>query len=287
MKKAFIFGTGSTGRRISREVKEKYQIIGFLDNDSSKWGGNIDGVPIVRTPEGIFDDEYDEIIICSLQGMQSIKKQLITAGVSQYKINTDYISTQVNARINYLRDFADLYRECSKEYAVAEGGVFQGDFAKEINLCFPNSTLYLFDTFEGFDNRDINIEHREGYSVFEEKHMGKTSAELVLSKLPYKEKAIIRKGYFPETTVGLSGVRFFFVNLDFDLYNPTLDGLRFFYPRLGEDGVILVHDYYNPGYLGIKKAIDDFEMEIKNKLVRLPIGDHCSIALLKDKYIDK
>ena len=37
-------------------------------------------------------------------------------------------------------------------------GVFRGEFASKINKCFPNSKLYLFDTFEGFDERDVKIE---------------------------------------------------------------------------------------------------------------------------------
>lgn len=40
MKRTLIFGTGSTGRRIYDEVKNNRIIIGFLDNDSEKWGGD-------------------------------------------------------------------------------------------------------------------------------------------------------------------------------------------------------------------------------------------------------
>jgi O-methyltransferase len=39
--------------------------------------------------------------------------------------------------------------------AVAELGVFRGDFAARINSVFPERKLYLFDTFAGFDERDI------------------------------------------------------------------------------------------------------------------------------------
>src|SRR6266540_1215034 len=41
---------------------------------------------------------------------------------------------------------------------VAELGVYKGKFAKHINKFFPERKLYLFDTFEGFDNRDITSE---------------------------------------------------------------------------------------------------------------------------------
>lgn len=281
MKKVYIFGTGSTGRRIYDEVKNSMKVVGFLDNDSSKWGGFVEDVPIIGNGESIVDQEYDEIIICSLPGMKEIKKQLVGLGIPGHKINCEYISTQVNARINFLEDFASLNVDIGEDISIAEGGVFQGDFAKEINRCFPNNKFYLFDTFEGFDERDTKKEHKEGFSIFDKNHLSITDVELVLGKMPYPERVEIKKGYFPETVVGLENERFFFVNLDFDLYNPTLDGLRFFYPRLNPNGVILIHDYYNPGYTGIKKAIDDYEKELQISLRRLPIGDHCSIAILK------
>lgn len=46
-------------------------------------------------------------------------------------------------------------------------------------------------------------------------------------------------------------------------------------------GVILIHDYFNPGYLGVSKAVQDYEKEIGVSLYKLPIGDNCSIAILK------
>ena len=266
MRKIYIFGTGSTGRRIYGEIKNSAEILGFLDNDSTKWGGEIEGIPIIGDGEAVRDVDYDEIVVCSLPGMKAIHKQLIEIGIPANKINCEYISTQVNARLNFLQDFSCMHEILPENISIAEGGVFQGDFAKEINRCFPNNRLFLFDTFEGFDERDTKKEHEEGFSIFEKKHLNITSKESVLEKMPYPDMVEIRKGYFPETTEGLEEEKFFFVNLDFDLYNPTLDGLRFFYPRLDEQGVMLIHDYYNPGYTGIKAAVDAFENELDMKL---------------------
>lgn len=39
MKKILIFGAGGTGRAIFDEIKATAQVVGFLDNDESKWGG--------------------------------------------------------------------------------------------------------------------------------------------------------------------------------------------------------------------------------------------------------
>src|SRR5215217_3679490 len=47
---------------------------------------------------------------------------------------------------------------------VAELGVFKGKFARFINQYFPDRSLYLFDTFEGFDQRDGKTEKENNYS---------------------------------------------------------------------------------------------------------------------------
>lgn len=69
-----------------------------------------------------------------------------------------------------------------------------------------------------------------GYTHQNGEYLSLTSEQLVLNKLPFKDKAIIRKGYFPESANGLENTKYFFVNVDFDLYNPILAGLRFFVP---------------------------------------------------------
>lgn len=281
MKRVLIFGTGSTGQRIYREVKDTVYVMGFLDNDESRWKMEIDHIPVLGNAKAIGNVEYDEILICSLTGYKIIKEELLAVGVPSHKIRSDYVETQVNARINFLYDFANMNRDKIGSCAVAEGGVFQGEFAKEINACFPNSKLYLFDTFEGFDKRDTAVEKESGFLGLGVNHLNTTSEELVLGKLPFRDNAIIRKGYFPETVKGLENTEYFFVNLDFDLYNPILEGLRFFLPRMAEGGCILIHDYFNPGYPGVKDAVSDYERENNFRLYKFPIGDHCSIGVLK------
>ena len=85
---------------------------------------------------------------------------------------------------------------------VAELGVYKGDFAKDINAVFPDRTLYLFDTFEGFDKKDIDAEVKHGFSDGKQ-DFSDTSAEYVLSRMPHQNKCVVRKGFFPETANGI------------------------------------------------------------------------------------
>ncbi len=140
--------------------------------------------------------------------------------------------------------------------SVAEAGVFRGDFARLINLAFPQKKLYLCDTFEGFDDRDVCIERTRGWSDGKQ-DWSDTSVELVLSKMTFQENCIVRKGYFPESMTGIDDT-FCFVSLDLDLYKPIFDSLAYFYPRLSKGGYIFIHDCVNKEYPGARKAVLEF-----------------------------
>jgi hypothetical protein len=248
----------------------------MITNAGLTGGGAVSEYP-VYPPEQIKEVAYDAIIIASLTGYKPITEQLIGMGVAQGKIITDFVTVPVKSRIIFLERLGELFMEKNIQGAVAEGGVFQGEFAREINRVFSNKKLYLFDTFEGFDEKDLATENKNDYSSFGAKHLDMTSVELVLKKLPYPAMCDIRKGYFPETTQGVAD-QFCFVNLDFDLYDPILAGLEFFYPRMVSGGIILVHDFFNPDFRGVKAAISEFGNR-RGDLRTFPIGDGISIAI--------
>lgn len=158
----------------------------------------------------------------------------------------------------------------------AELGVYRGDFAKAINHFLPDRKLYLFDTFEGFDARDTNIDKERKFSDGAE-DFSETSEELVLSKMEHPENCIIRKGWFPETTQGVND-KFCFVSIDADLYQPILAGLEFFYPRLNHGGVIMIHDFNFPDYPGAREAVKEFCD--KNNTGYVCLSDQCGSAVI-------
>ncbi|MBO9594858.1 MAG: class I SAM-dependent methyltransferase [Niabella sp.] len=140
--------------------------------------------------------------------------------------------------------------------AVAELGVYRGDFARYINEAFPEKKLYLFDTFNGFSKKDVLVEQAHDYSPGSQ-DFSDTSVELVLGKMSKPGNCIIKKGYFPDSLEGLEDT-FAFVSLDADLYQPIFEGLKYFYPRLSKGGFIFIHDYNNDEYKGVKKAVTDY-----------------------------
>ncbi len=236
------------------------------------------GIPIFSI-DALLHLDFDTIRVGTFTGFYEIPEQLCQMGIPKEKVDTSFIEKSVLAREAFLEEFAQEFQHLPG--SLAELGVYRGDFARKINQAFPHKTLYLLDTFEGFAKEDLNGE-KMGQAVGE-KHFANTNVELVLGKMLYPQNCITVKGYFPQTQSSIKeNETFLFVNLDVDLYAPTLAGLNFFYPKMAEGGVILIHEYFSKGYVGVKKAVEEFMKENALKeWHKMPIGDQLSIAIRK------
>lgn len=172
-------------------------------------------------------------------------------------------------RMMALRLAADRIAEQQVPGAIAELGVYRGELASLLNRLFPDRRLYLFDTFEGFSAHDLSGGEESNRSKATAGDFRDTTIDLVLSRMAHRDKVIMRKGYFPDTAVGLEDT-FAFVSLDVDLYKPTAAGLSYFYPRLSRGGCIFVHDYNNQRYRGVRNAVDEFAKLAGAPVVQLP-----------------
>lgn len=166
--------------------------------------------------------------------------------------------------------------------AIAECGVYRGKFANHMSRLMPDRKLYLFDTFSGFDERDI-VGHEQTDSIEFRKvtNLRDTSEEIALNNIGYRANAIVRKGYFPDTAVGLEDERFAFVSLDTDLYKPILAGLEFFWPRLNPGGYIFVDDLRHPKLRGVRRAVIEFCKREGIGYMSLPDGLDATAVIYK------
>jgi O-methyltransferase len=174
------------------------------------------------------------------------------------------------------------------EGAIAEVGVYRGINASVMNHFFPDRKLYLFDTFKGFDPRDLEVEKRLGFnpSEYPRRDLGYTNIDIVMSRMPHKENIIVRKGWFPETAVGLEDETFCFVFLDTNLYQPVYEGLHWFYPRLANGGFIVVDLYNWDEFPGTRKAVCDFSREVGISYIPIPSRTGC-VAIGKPLFCEE
>ena len=159
---------------------------------------------------------------------------------------------------------------------IAELGVYKGETARILHLCFPDRKLHLFDTFEGFPAEDLIGETGKA-AGYTSQHFADTSQAKVREHINGNENVLFHKGYFPGSTNDLTDLSFAFVSMDADLSNPTKAGLEFFYPRLSEGGIILIHDY-NSDWPELSRVVDEFC--IHNKAILIPLPDADSTVMI-------
>lgn len=152
--------------------------------------------------------------------------------------------------------------------AFAEVGIYLGNNAAVmLSYCTDyQRKLFLFDTYEGFDKRDIVGVDEKQKILFQD-----TSLERVKAYVGENEYTRYVKGYFPESvTEEAREESFAFVSLDCDLYNPTKFGLEFFWPRMSNGGMIFIHDYSSGYFEGCTKAVDEFCKASNINVVLMP-----------------
>lgn len=157
--------------------------------------------------------------------------------------------------------------------AAAELGVYRGAFARCINMLLPEKKLYLFDSFEGFEEGEAVRETEKGTcgEGFVEAHKN-TAVEQVLAWMPHREQIQVYPGYFPQSLKGLEE-RFCLVSLDVDFEDSTYEGLRYFWPRMNPGGVILIHDYHSPNLTGVRRGVTRYEADFGVHLPGIPLCD--------------
>lgn len=278
MKTAVIYGSTGTGKNVYSQIKEKYRILYFVDENPERIGKKTMELDI-KCRESILDDQPDVVVLGQLTGYEEAEKWLVIHGIPEECIITRYVDLPLRARRDCLEKIANIFNEKGIQGGLAELGVYRGDFAKIINATFPNRKLFLFDTFEGFPKEDLDYEKEHNLLINEIGNLANTSVEYVLNRMPYRNSCVIRKGYFPDTTVGLEDERYAFVNIDVDLYKPIIAGLEYFWPRMVENGYIFVHDYFSFSYAGPRQAVEKFSA--KYHIGFTPIGDTLSVAFVK------
>jgi hypothetical protein len=148
----------------------------------------------------------------------------------------------------------------------AECGCWKGHssylICKTLSLNNYNKTYHIFDSFEGLSeklpiDKHLRYDFSQNRILKEMRFFGATQDEVkkTLSDFNFVKTY---KGWIPERFDEVKDLHFAFVHIDVDLYQPTLDSLKFFYPRLSKGGAIVVDDYGMSAYPGCKKAVDEF-----------------------------
>lgn len=262
IEKIYIFPYGEKGMFIHNYLEKRFSFkkIIAVDEKLGKYNKNIMNLKDLKAELENEDISKTKVILASDNPEIFMELRLVISDFIPLEILKDIywrnpLECNDDRRVASLAQAArQIYRN-SVSGNVAEVGVYQGEFAKYINMLFPKRKLFLFDTFSGFEESMVVNEDDKSQTDSWIDLLKDTSVDVVLSKLPYKKQAVVCKGKFPETTKGINET-FAFVNLDTDLYESIYSGLNYFWKRLNAGGYIFIHDFEQ--WVGVTKAVTQF-----------------------------
>lgn len=120
-KRVFLFGTGADAEQVCLKIRSygnlyHDKILGFLDNNPAKWGQSIYEYKVF-SPDVLKSEDYDSVVICSMNFQAEIRHQLcIDLSVLYDKIIfwRDYLSG-INIDCQYQKYLKDHTRNASRD----------------------------------------------------------------------------------------------------------------------------------------------------------------------------
>lgn len=153
----------------------------------------------------------------------------------------------------------------SREGSFIEIGTYQGCSANLICQVKGDKKFYVCDTYEGLPEshtKDRSVHRLKQYAC---------SLESVSDFLKEYPNVEFVKGFFPQSAEGVipDDEKFSFAHIDVDLYEGTLQGIQYLYPRMIPGGVIVSHDFSI--LAGVRQAVYEFmEEHPEATMVELP-----------------
>ena len=229
------------------------------------------GIKINHDPPWI--DESENSVFN--QTSNDIKKfhfgAVLSTGIDIHRIDTLLWRHWI---VSYSTKYAIEFTK-TEEYNFVECGVGDGLSAlytlaeiraNEKNL--PQSKMHLFDSWGPMKEKDLLDSEIESKGRYSELKLDTTKNNLK----KFEDLIVYHKGYVPEvfTQIPKSPSSIVYIHIDLNSTKPTIDCLKYFFPKLVVGGVILFDDYGWNNHKDTKHAVDSFFKDKPGILMQLP-----------------
>ncbi len=177
---------------------------------------------------------------------------------------TNSFDNALYARLYILRQIAQQKKHIGANWA--ECGTYAGMSMFFVADLSP-LTFYGIDSFEGVSEPGIHD------TEYFKKVKLDIPIEPAQNNLSSFNKVKLIKGWIPDVFNELPSdnkTQYSYVHIDVDLYEPTLESIKYFYPKMVSNGVMICDDYGSYKTIGARKAFVDFFG--KNSILELPTG---------------
>jgi hypothetical protein len=169
-----------------------------------------------------------------------------------------------------------------QRFNALECGVFKGSslvacakYAQETGIPFKMIGLDTFNGLPPLSEQDKFLAPADATyrnkTLFTETSLA--SVQELVDRAQLTEFIDLREGLFGQSLPLLEEQKYHFVNIDCDLFEPHIECLEYFYPRMVPGGVIFFDDYNSISYPMAGKAIDQFFADKPEKLAQMRYGN--------------
>ena len=170
--------------------------------------------------------------------------------------------------------------------SIVECGVAQGltvaFYIYLLRNCNLQRNIWAIDSFNGFPQPQAQdglflLKNKSKNERFRKYSVDYVKEQILKNNIMAEEliKVKFSQGWIPSVFKEYNGEPVSLLNIDVDLYKPTIEALTFFWPLVQKDGIVMLDEYDSTADLakwpGAKVAIDEFI-----KLKDLTINRHPS-----------
>ena len=185
---------------IASEIKEAWNI---YDEDGTLLE-EIKELPIMPLETAVtYESDCMVLVADNKEDEEALKYMVYRTGYQGEVLSLFDISEEFALKTSVLRRVSRRLDELGVEGAIADLGAYRGDISWQMNAMMPERKLYLFDTFTGYDERDVAKEQQLQLSEAQAGTYSLSNNELehlnerILGRMPYADMVELRPGWFP------------------------------------------------------------------------------------------
>jgi O-methyltransferase len=130
---------------------------------------------------------------------------------------------------------------------------------------------HIFDSFQGLSETGEEDLPSVGLEAWAQGDIS-VEEQKTRSNLARFPNCHFYRGWIPDRFTEIADRNFALAHIDVDLYQPTIDSLEFFYPRMTRGGLLICDDYGFASCPGATRAFDEFFANRPEPIIPIPSG---------------
>jgi len=151
-------------------------------------------------------------------------------------------------------------------------GIFSLAAAHYVDLNATNKKFYLFDTFAGIPEHQINQRERSLHRHCDNTRFYEECFEVARRNFSSYPRAQLVRGMVPDALFSVNIERVCYLSIDMNIVLPEIAAITHFWDKLVPGAPVILDDYGWKPYAAQQEAMDDFAASKGVKILTLPTG---------------